>query len=265
MISYGYNFEDVYIQRLFPGKQDGFYIDVGAAHPTEGSVTRHFYNLGWHGINIEPQDGYFQALQAERPRDLNLQVAVGAQEEDRTFFDLGGKGGSTLDASNADRGSALGFKVSSRTVHMTTLARVCQAHAPGPIDFIKIDVEGWERDVILGADWRHFRPLLVVAEATVPFSPELCHESWEPLLLEADYLFAFFDGLNRYYLRREDAHLAPILAVPVNVFDHFKTYGQHQAEEALKRSRASYFYKKTSWYAALRRLEHRLRHALRGA
>ena len=263
MISYGYNFEDVYIQRLFPGKTDGFYIDVGAAHPTEGSVTRHFYDLGWRGINIEPQDNYFKLLESQRPRDLNLQIAVGAKEEERTFFDVGGLGGSTLDASNADRGSNLGFEVSSRLVHLTTLEKVCEAHVHGPIDFIKIDVEGWERDVIQGADWKRYRPMLVVSEATVPFSPELCHQEWEPLLLQADYVFAFFDGLNRYYLRKEDAHLAQILAVPVNVFDHFVSHGQFQAEQALQRSRLSYFFKKTEWYASLRRFERRVRHSLR--
>lgn len=264
MISFGYNFEDVYIQRLFPGKTEGFYIDVGAAHPTEGSVTRHFYDLGWSGINIEPQDQYFQLLQKERPRDINLQIAVGAQEEEREFFDVGGKGGSTFDASNADRGSTLGFKVSSSTIHLTTLEKVCEAHVRGAIDFIKIDVEGWEHAVIKGANWKRFRPLLIVAEATVPFSPELCHQEWEPLLVEADYVFAYFDGLNRYYLRKEDAHLVPVLAVPVNVFDHFITYGQFLAEQALKRSRLSYFFKKTKWYASLHRLEQRVRHSLRG-
>lgn len=263
MISFGYNFEDVYIQRLFAGRTKGFYIDVGAAHPTEGSVTRHFYDLGWNGINIEPQDHYFKLLEMERPRDINLQIAVGAQEEERTFFDVGGQGGSTFHASNAGRGSDLGFKVSSKNMKLTTLEKVCEAHTRGPIDFIKIDVEGWERDVIKGADWRRFRPLLVVAEATVPFSPELCHQEWEPLLLDADYVFAFFDGLNRYYLRKEDASLTSVLAVPVNVFDHFITYGQFMAEQALKRSKITYFFKKTEWYANLRGLERKLRHTLR--
>jgi FkbM family methyltransferase len=261
MISYGYNFEDVYIQRLFKGKMTGFYIDVGAAHPTEGSVTRHFYDLGWRGINIEPQDAYFRQLKSERPGDINLQIAVGAQEEVRTFFDLGGMGGSTFDRTNADRGSAMGFKVSSKTLPVSTLEKVCETHVQGPIDFIKIDVEGWEGDVIRGADWRKFRPLLVVAEATVPFSAEPCHQEWEPLLLEADYVFAFFDGLNRYYLRKEDAHLIPLLALPVNVFDHFITYGQFVAEDALKRSKLSYFFKKTAWYQSLRRFERKLRHS----
>lgn len=259
MISYGFNFEDVYIQRLFKDRTSGFYIDVGAAHPTEGSVTRHFYDLGWRGINIEPQDAYFSQLVKERPRDINLQIAVGATEEVRPFFSLDGKGGSTFDSGNAERGSAMGFEVSVSSCTITTLAKVCESHAPQEIDFLKIDVEGWERDVILGADWQRFRPRLLVIEATRPFSPEPAFEDWEPVLLANRYGFAFFDGLNRYYLREEDAHLAPVLNLPANVFDDFKPYRQHQAEQALQRH-LNPWYKNTSIYRSLRELERHFRH-----
>jgi len=260
MISYGYNFEDVYIHRLFKSQPKGFYIDVGAADPTDGSVTRHFYDLGWTGINIEPQEHYFRQLQVERPGDKNLQVAVGAKEDVRPFYSLDGKGGSTLDAGNAERGSTIGFQVSVSDCTLTTLAKICETHVRGEIDFLKIDVEGWERDVILGADWTRFRPRLLVIEATRPFSPEPCFEDWEPELLANRYTFAYFDGLNRYYLREEDAHLAPLLQVPVNVFDDFKPYRQHLAEMELRRRQNPWF--KNTWvYQKLRTLERRLRHS----
>lgn len=259
MISYGYNFEDVYIQRLFPGKTDGFYIDVGAADPVEGSVTKHFYDLGWTGINLEPQEAYFNRLRKERPRDINLQLAAGTAEEERTFYSLDGKGGSTLDAINAESGSGRGFQVTPMTVRLTTLKKVCEDHARKPIDFIKVDVEGWERDVLAGADWETFRPMLVVVEATKPFSAEPCHQEWEPLLLEAGYLFAFFDGLNRYYLREEDASLADRLAVPANVFDDFTPYQQHLAMVEVARLKTPFF-KRGKTYQYFRRLEHRFRH-----
>ncbi len=255
MISYGYNFEDVYIQRLFQGKTDGFYLDVGAADPIEGSVTKHFYDLGWSGINLEPQDAYFKRLQRERPRDINLQVAAGTEEGDRTFYSLDGKGGSTLDIVNAENGAALGFQVTPMTVHLTTLAKICEAHAVRPIDFMKVDVEGWEREVLAGADWKRFRPLLVVVEATKPFSAEPCHEAWEPILLAAAYRFVFFDGLNRYYLREDDIHLASLIAVPANVFDRFVPYAQFRATEELAKRN-----KRSGLYMFFRRLESRFRH-----
>ena len=54
MLTYAQNFEDVMLARLFQAQSVGFYVDIGAWHPTELSVTRHFYDLGWSGINIEP-------------------------------------------------------------------------------------------------------------------------------------------------------------------------------------------------------------------
>ena len=241
MISYADNFEDVYIQRVFPDQPCGFYIDIGAAHPVEGSVTRHFYGLGWRGINVEPLAAYHAMLEVDRPRDLNLRVAVAAEEGQATFYNLGDAGGSTLSAETAEATQKLGFALKTESIQVTTLRRLCEAHVRGPIDFLKIDVEGLEREVIAGGDWARFRPTLVIVEATRPFQPEPCHDDWEPLLLEAGYVFAHFDGLNRYYLQAGDQARAAHLALPANVFDRFVPYRQHAAEKevALLRARLS--------------------------
>ncbi len=55
----------------------GFYIDVGAQDPTIDSVTRAFYERGWRGINIEPNEEFFRKLEQDRPHDTNLCTAVG--------------------------------------------------------------------------------------------------------------------------------------------------------------------------------------------
>jgi len=87
MVSYAQNFEDVMLARVFKGREKpGFYIDVGAMDPTDGSTTRHFYDLGWHGINIEPDSRFYERLVANRTRDINLNVALGEAHETRTFF-----------------------------------------------------------------------------------------------------------------------------------------------------------------------------------
>lgn len=65
---------------------------------------------------------------------------------------------------------------------------------------------------------------MVVVEATEPGARIPSHEEWEPVLLEADYLFAFFDGLNRYYVRSEDRELLEPLGVPVNILDDYVPY-----------------------------------------
>ena len=74
-VSYAQNYEDVMLKRAFGNLKFGFYVDVGAHHPVNDSVTHDFYKIGWHGINIEPMQLEFDLLTEQRPRDINLQLA----------------------------------------------------------------------------------------------------------------------------------------------------------------------------------------------
>ncbi len=225
MISYAQNREDVLLNRLFPADYKGFYIDVGANHPNEGSVTAHFYARGWRGINVEPS-GIYDLVAWARSRDINLQVAVSNHCGEATLHEFPEAAGlSTFDVNNAETArNRFGFQYVPRKVPVLTLAEICRQHVKGPVDFLSVDVEGHEPQVLAGADFRQFRPRVVVVEATKPNTTEPTHALWENLLLEADYLFAFFDGLNRFYVRKEDSELIPRLAVPANVHDNYLPY-----------------------------------------
>jgi hypothetical protein len=84
-----------------------------------------------------------------------------------------------------------------------TLAELCAAHDLEAIDFLKVDVEGGEADVLAGGDWRRFRPKVIVIEAVLPVSGEPAWGEWEPFLLAQGYRFALFDTLNRFYVAQE--------------------------------------------------------------
>ena len=87
-VSYAQNFEDVILHRVLKEVKKGFYIDVGANDPVIDSVTKAFYDDGWHGINIEPVSEWFEKLQLVRPNDINLQTGVGAKKADLNFVIL---------------------------------------------------------------------------------------------------------------------------------------------------------------------------------
>lgn len=221
MISYAQNMEDVMLARAFAGLNNGFYVDIGAYDPEVDSVTRYFYDNGWRGINVEPVAAQCQRFVVQRPRDVNLQVALGRAEGRMHFYDFAPHGLSTVDAEAAQRMSARGYVPREYDVAVTTLAAVLREHAPAIVDFLKVDVEGAEAEVLAGADWRACRPRVILVEATRPLDGAATHQQWEPRLLEQGYLFVWFDGVNRYYVRREDADLARHFRLPPNAFDDF--------------------------------------------
>ena len=90
---------------------------------------------------------------------------------------------------------------------VTTLATLCEKHGLGSIDFLKIDVEGAEGDVLFGGDWKRFRPKVVVAEAVTPLASEQGWQDWEPFLISQGYHFVLFDTLNRFYVAQEHREL----------------------------------------------------------
>ena len=98
-VSYAQNYEDVMLARAFAGVERGFYVDVGAQDPRFDSVTKAFYDLGWHGINLEPVEHWHRKLVEERPRDTNLCLAAGDHAGAIEFHETDESGLSTASAS----------------------------------------------------------------------------------------------------------------------------------------------------------------------
>lgn len=230
-ISYAQNYEDALLSRAFDGQDKGFYVDVGASHPVLDSVTCYFYERGWTGINIEPVRESFELLQKHRVRDTNLNVAISNTCGEATFYEIEGIESwctlSSLETRIADENVAVQRRVASRKIPVVTLNSIFEEHAAATIDFLKIDVEGHEKQVLEGCDFHRFRPRIVIVEATNPNSKETSFEDWQVFLIESGYMFAYFDGLNRYYIRNEDEHLATAFATPISVLDGFTRHSEN--------------------------------------
>ena len=231
-ISYAQNFEDVMLWRALKDVDKGFYIDVGANDPIIDSVTKAFYDCGWRGINIEPIELYYQALVQDRPRDINLLCAVGRTSGKIDIFNCEVRGWATGDKNNAERLIKEGHQGEYHRVSIKTLSEVCREFVTGEIHFLKIDVEGLEKDVVLGADLDKFRPWIIVLEATKPNSTEDAYGEWEHDIIEANYNFAYADGVNRFYVSQEHSELIVSFQYPPNAFDDFQVYAEIRAQKA---------------------------------
>jgi hypothetical protein len=87
---------------------------------------------------------------------------------------------------------------------------------------MKIDVEGFEQEVLKSADFENFRPMVILIESTEPNSKVESQQDWEEILISSNYFFCYADGLNRFYLSNESKDLNIHFQYPPNVFDDFK-------------------------------------------
>lgn len=224
--SYAQNFEDVMLWRALKHVPRGVYVDVGAQHPIVDSVSKAFYEHGWRGIHVEPVPRYAELLRRDRPDEMVLQLALSDSAgvlELNVIEDTGLSTG--LKAYAEAHQAEHGFAYKTILTPMLPLKTALASLEGRPVHWLKIDVEGLEEKVLRGWDSTTLRPWIIVIEATVPMSTELRYSSADDILVGADYKFAYFDGLNRFYVAAEHAELLPVLQIPPNVFDFAELSG----------------------------------------
>lgn len=204
LISHAQNREDIILSGFFKTLDTGFYVDVGANDPNLDSVTKFFYEKGWSGINVEPIPKLYARLQAARPRDINLNMGVSNANSSMTFREYPALHGLSTFAKNIqDDYDKLALKdkkykeFKEYAVPVKTLADIFKEHHVKIINFMKVDVEGYEYEVLEGNDWKKYRPQVICIESNH------MTKDWRPILLEHGYEQIFFDGLNSYYIAKE--------------------------------------------------------------
>ncbi|MFT3853917.1 MAG: FkbM family methyltransferase [Ilumatobacteraceae bacterium] len=238
-VSYAQNGEDVVLHRVLRDIDEGRYVDVGAADPTWFSVTKAFYDRGWSGLNIEPSPRLAEQLASERPRDTTWQGAAADYEGESIFHVVADTGLSTMYGEGLGEEVVENFGTEKIVVPVRSLNSLLDegGWAADGIHFLKVDVEGAERDVLAGIDLGRWRPWIIVVEATAQLSTKPTHHEWEHLLLDCGYQFCLFDGLNRFYLADERAELAERLSYPAGVFD--QPYRSASIEQILVENEAA--------------------------
>lgn len=165
--SYAQDGEDLLVMSLFEDNRSGFYVDVGAHHPKRFSNTRIFYELGWTGINIEPNPDSVKKFRAHRKGDINLCMGVGAEEGVMEYYVLDEPALNSFDQrltlDRVDRGECR--LLETIEVSVRPLGDILHEWAPGKqIDFMNVDAEGMDLKVLQSNDWNSFKPRVVMVE-----------------------------------------------------------------------------------------------------
>jgi FkbM family methyltransferase len=223
-ISYAANHEDILLDRVF-GDHVGTFLDVGVSGPSRSNLTYFFYQRGWRGVNLRPEPRRHGEFRAERSGDLTLRTAAWDSNGEIPLFEVAAPGGaalSTIAARRAQRYRAAGMAIIERRVPVRTIGSLVEELELDPPDFISIDAEGFEEPVIRGIPLLRWRPGVFVVAAIWPDTALPSHGPWEPVLLAQGYLPAAFNGVNRFYLRRDLEAKRAVLATPVSVVDQFE-------------------------------------------
>ena len=242
IISYAQNGEDILLYRALKDVKEGFYVDIGAWEPELDSVTKLFYDLGWSGINIEPNSESYERLCSGRERDINLKIAVGDEEKFIDFFMFRDTGLSTSLNESAELVAAdRNLEITKVIIEQKTLNSVLEAHCTGKeIHFLKLDVEGSEFSILKDFNFSNFKPWIIVVETIYPVSFKKVNFNWDDFFKKNNYEFAQFDGINSYYVESTRSEILELLRDPVNTTDNFVTIYQNNLEKALEVARVNH-------------------------
>jgi FkbM family methyltransferase len=195
--SFSQHGEDTYVAGFFAGKPGGFYLDIGASHPFRISNTYLLYRSGWRGVTVEPIPRLGELHRRWRPRDTLLPAAVGRAAGTLEFFEMTPSVLSTLDREVAARYVANHQAVIFQrySIEVMPINRVFeQASAISPIDFVSIDIEGLDTEVLSEVDFARFRPALFCIE----FDCAKARQDLEALFRRANYRIDREIGCNLF-------------------------------------------------------------------
>jgi FkbM family methyltransferase len=194
--------EDRVLPLFLPSKPTGFYVDVGANHPTRGSNTFWLYKRGWSGLTVEPNLRLSKLHRKIRPRDFQVQSLVSECTAGIEFVEFENDLFSSASPDHAKKWEHSNRIVSRRTMIPRTLTNILdECHCSLNIELLCIDVEGLDLSVLRSLDWAKYHPEVVVVEMQ-DFIPMAAHPTLEYLVARGVSLKAF-DGFNGFFARTQ--------------------------------------------------------------
>ena len=167
-ICYSQNGEDLVINRLLDNKEKGFFIDIGAHHPIRFSNTYLFYKKGWSGINVDAMPGSMKLFNKFRPRDINIEKGVALRSDKLIFYQFNESALNTFSKELANLNKIGDYRIIKESiVNVYPLEKILDEFMPPniEIDFMNIDVEGKDEEVLLSNNWNKYIPKFILIES----------------------------------------------------------------------------------------------------
>jgi FkbM family methyltransferase len=205
--SYAQEGEDMVLRRIFEDQKVGFYVDVGAHHPTRFSNTFYFYRRGWRGINVDALPGTKQLFQRVRHRDITIECGVGAQAGVLKYYAFNEPALNTFSEQEATRKDISPYHIiNTLQIPVVTLKQLLDEYLPRgiQIDFMTIDAEGFDHEIVSSGDWKRYRPRVVLVEL---LNTEIHKFERHPtaIILKENNYRAFAKTYNTYFFVANEA------------------------------------------------------------
>jgi len=191
-LSFAQEGEDLVLARLLDGVESGYYIDVGSHHPFRFSNTYLFYQKGWNGICIDPLPGSKTLFDKFRPRDISLELGVSLTRGEMQYYMFNEPALNTFDETLANERDGLkNYRLQGRkSIQTLPLSEILYKYINRnqTIDFISVDAEGLDLQVLSSNEWNLYRPKFVVAECLNTNLLQLAHDPLVIFLASVGYI-----------------------------------------------------------------------------
>lgn len=198
--------EDLVLEKIFKEKKRGFYIDVGANDPDIFNNTKRFYIRGWKGINIEPNPILLKQFAVERKKDTNLNIGIGKKRHSMIFYEFELNALSTFEKKDMKNKIKLGCKLKKEyQVEIYRLEDIIRKFSKEKIDFLTVDTEGMDLEVLESNNWKRFRPKAVCVEtgefwSTLGRAKDTKKELIDRFMFKNGYRIFYTNDLNTIYI-----------------------------------------------------------------
>lgn len=208
IISYSFEGEDIVLNNIFEGQKKGFYVDIGANHPSKFSNTYLFYKKGWRGINIDATPGSMKLFNIFRKRDINLEVPVSNNKEPLKYYIFDEPGiNSFSEQISIEREKITNYKI-IKTIELKpcSIKTIMDMHLPKntAIDFMSVDVEGFDFNVLQSNDWNKYKPRVIVVEQMLGSCKSIKESEIYNFLKNLQYALVNKTGNSCFYILTTD-------------------------------------------------------------